>query len=316
MKKTIYAIILCLLSITICYASTNTYERTEDNLRVNKKWEIDRYNINDVLETPSVDASEKVYDFANILTDEEEKEVKELIDKFIKHTGFDLVFVSDSFTYSYDSQNEDYAANFYDYNDFGIDDEYYSGIVLFRNANSTDPYYGSYYFGEAQLYYSEDIYNEILDDIYSDFRSSNYLSGIKKFIKESTKYYDKGPAPGSENYYVDENGYLHYREGANQVRPKYHPPIIQGLVIALIATAIVIGILVKKNFMIAQETKAREYLDQNSITYSVKQDQFISTHTTSYVRSSSSGGSSGGGGGFHSSGGSSGGGHSGGGRHG
>ena len=68
--------------------------------------------------------------------------------------------------------------------------------------------------------------------------------------------------------------------------------------------------------MIAQETKAREYLDQNSITYSVKQDQFISTHTTSYVRSSSSGGSSGGGGGFHSSGGSSGGGHSGGGRHG
>lgn len=307
MKKIIFTILLFLISFNICYASTNTYERTEDNLRVNKKWDINNKNINDVFNTPSVDASEKVYDFANILTDEEEIEIKGLIDEFIAETGFDLVFVSDSFSYSYDSENEDYAKNFYDYNDFGIDDEYYSGIVLFRNANSVDPYYCSRYFGEAQLYYSEDIYNNILDNIYYDFSSGNYLSGIKIFIKESTKYFNEGPAPGSENYYIDDMGYLQKR---------YKPPILIGLVVSLIATAITIGILVKKNFMIVQETKALEYLDQNSIHYTRKLDQFITSHTTShYISSSSSGGYSGGGS-FHSSGGSSGGGSSGGGRHG
>lgn len=317
MKKIIYAFILFLLSFNICYASTHTYERTEDNLRVNKKWKIDEDNIDNVLKAPSVDASEKVYDFANILTDDEEKEVKELIDEFIKDTGFDLVFVSDSFSYSYDHQNEDYAADFYDYNDFGIEDKYYSGIVLFRNANSSDPYYGSYYFGEAQLYYSEEIYNTILDNIYRYFSNGYYLEGITRFIKDSTKYYNKGPAPGSEYYYLDENGYLHYKEGYDgHYRPKYSPPIIPGIVISIITTAITIGVLIKKNFMIAQETKAFDYLDQNSISYTIRQDQFITSHTSSYVKSSSSGYSGGGGGSFHSSGGSSGGGHSGGGRHG
>ena len=42
----------------------------------NVKYHINNQNIDDVLDTPSVDASEKVYDFANILTDEEEIELK------------------------------------------------------------------------------------------------------------------------------------------------------------------------------------------------------------------------------------------------
>ena len=65
--------------------------------------------------------------------------------------------------------------------------------------------------------------------------------------------------------------------------------------------------------MIAQETKANEYLDRNSINYSIRKDNFITSHTTSYVVSSSSSSGGGGGGSFS---GSSGGGHSGGGRHG
>ncbi len=71
-------------------------------------------------------------------------------------------------------------------------------------------------------------------------------------------------------------------------------------------------ILVKKNKMVIKATEAENYLDQSSVNITNKQDQFLTTHTTSYTVSSSSGG---GGAGSHS--GSSGGGHSsGGGRHG
>ena len=74
------------------------------------------------------------------------------------------------------------------------------------------------------------------------------------------------------------------------------------------------SIMVKKNKMVAKATKATEYLDRQSIKYTEKHDDFITSHVSSYRISSSSGGS---GGGFSSSGGSSGGGHSsGGGRHG
>ncbi len=304
MKKVILTIILFLISFNICYASTNTYERTEDNLRVNKKWNIDSHNIADVLSTPSVDANEKVYDFANILTDEEERTIKNLIDNFIDHTGFDMVFVSDSFNYYTDDKNEEYATNFYDYNDFGLDDKYYSGIILFRNANETDPYYGAYLFGEAQLYYPPETLDIILDDVYYDFSHKYYSSGIELFLDKTESYYDDGIPYSMRNYYIDDMGYL---------KKKYVPPILLGLVISGIATAIIISILVSKNKMIAQATKAAEYLDQNSTQYSTRLDQFLTSNTTSYVRSSSSGG---GGGSYHSSSGSSGGGHSGGGRHG
>ena len=65
--------------------------------------------------------------------------------------------------------------------------------------------------------------------------------------------------------------------------------------------------------MIKKETEATHYMNKASLNYTKKQDNFITSHTTSYTVSSSSGG---GGGGF-SSGGSSGGGFSsGGGRHG
>ncbi len=304
--KYIFLILICFIGLNICSASTKTYERSEDNLRVNKKWDINSRNIDNVLNTPSVDASEKVYDFADILTDEEEKEVKSLIDDFIDRTGFDMVFVSDSFTYYDDEDNEEYASDFYDYNDFGLDDEHYSGIILFRNANEADPYYGAYYFGEAQLYYPPERYNLILDDIYNNFSQKNYLPGIKMFLEMSELYYNNGIPSSMNDYYIDDMGYL---------QKHYNPPILLGIVISTIITAIVIGVLVKKNKMIAQETKAYEYLDPKSISYTVKRDQFITSHTSSYSISTSSGGSSGGGS-FHSSSGSSGGGHSGGGRHG
>ncbi len=302
--KFIFLIFICLLGINICNASTNTYERSKDNLRVNKKWDINSNNINNVLNTPSVDATEKVYDFADILTDEEEHELKSMIDEFIDHTGFDMVFVSDSFYYSNDRDNENYAADFYDYNDFGIDNDLYSGIILFRNANNTDPYYGVYFFGNAQLYYSQEREDNILDDIYYDFKNKYYLDGLKTFFRETTHYYDEGIPSEMKNYYVDDMGYL---------KKHYVPPIVMGILGSGIITTIILIILVNKNKMIAQETKANEYLDRNSINYSIRKDNFITSHTTSYVVSSSS--SSGGGGGV-SSGGSSGGGHSGGGRHG
>lgn len=303
--KQLLVITICLLvNINLVKASTLTYKRTENNnYGVNKHWTITERNINNVKNTPLVDASEKIYDFADILTEEEEQEIYEEIQKFIEKTDMDMVFVSIDMAYTYDSKNEDYAADFYDYNDFGIDFENYSGILLLRNNYELDRYYDMYTFGNAQLYFDQSRYDNILDGIYSDFVNKNYLTGIKTFIRKCSSYYDSGYVYKYKNSYVDENGYINTR---------YHVPYIGCSIGALVITLITMTILVKKNKMVKKATTAAVYLDKGTVNYSVQTDQFLRSHTTHYTTSSSSGSS---GGGSHS--GSSGGGHSsGGGRHG
>ena len=166
--KQLIIITLCIfLNTTIVFASTQKYERTEENkYGVNKHWNINSNNLKNVKNTPYVNANEKIYDYADILTDEEEKEAFEKIDSFIKETQIDMVFVSIDMPYYNDKQNEDYAADFYDYNDFGIDFKNYSGILLLRNKYSKDPYFDMYTFGDAQLYFNQSRYDDILDTIY------------------------------------------------------------------------------------------------------------------------------------------------------
>ena len=285
------------------YSKSNVklYDRSEsNNWGVNKHWNITSSNLSNVKSTPFVDSSAKVYDFANILSDTEEKEVHDRIINFIERTNIDMVFVSIDMPYSYDSKNEDYAADFYDYNDFGIDFSNYSGIVLLRNNYSVDRYYDMYTFGDAQLYFDQGRYDDILDSIYDDFVNKYYDDGIETFISMCSSYYNKGYASKYKNAYVDGDRYIHY---------VYRVPVFACLVGSGVITLIVMLIMVKKNKMIRKATSATLYLNKNSVNYSEHTDQFVNSHTTHYTISSSSGGGS--------HGGSSGGGHSsGGGRHG
>lgn len=307
MKKLILLFTLILLVVPFnVNASVEVFSRNENNnYGVNKHWTINDDNLDNVLETPFVDESQKIYDFSSILTDEEKSFLLGKINQFIEKTNMDMVIVTYNLPYISDYTNEEFAADFYDYNDFGIAFENYSGVVLFRNTYVADRYYDIYTFGNAQLYFSYNRLNSTLDNIYYDFVNDNYLSGMSRFIDDMSRYYDLGIPNDLDNYYIDENGFL--------VR-KYSPPILVALVISTVITVGVITILVGKNKMIKKASKADEYLINSSVKYNIREDIYKYSRTSSYRVSSSSGGSGGGGG---SSRGSSGGGHSsGGGRHG
>lgn len=308
--KLITIIFVLLFSINI-YAQEVKYNdgsaRSDmENYGVHKHWNITEQNKPNVMRTPYVDSSLKIYDYANILSDEEEKELKPLIDKYIEETGMDMVFVSIDMPYYNDHDNEDYAADFYDYNDFGLNDSHYSGVLLLRNAYEQDPYFNVYTFGEGQLYYDYDRCEMMLDHIYPYFKQKEYNEGIKLFIDDFTSYYHLGKA--LPDYYVDEDGFIHIDKGA--FKPAYGVASASGGIITLI----VLSIMVKKNKMIKKAQNAADYEDKSKTNFKKKTDLFVSTFTTRHRLSSDS---SGGGGGHSSSFGSSGGGHGGGGgRHG
>jgi len=299
-KKFILIFILTLL-IPINVKAVETYDRTTlDNYGVNKKWNITSSNVNNVLNTYKVNSNEKIYDFSNVLTDEEESLLREMINEFIEKHNTDLViFIDDLNKYS-ELDNENYAVDFYDYNDFGLNFDRYSGILLWRNASDIPnyKYYDIYTFGDAQLYFNQYRYDDILDTIYNDISSGNYLIGFSKFINMVDDYYDKGIPSNMKGYKVNENGYLY---------EVYTIPWTPVLIISAIVTIIIMVILIKKNKMVSKVIHANDYLDKHSINYRNRKDNFITSHTRSYTTSSSSGGSSGG---FSSRGGSSGGGHS------
>lgn len=305
MKKIItYILTLIILFTNInVYAQVETYERNaQNNYGVNKKWDITNKE-NVIVNVPYVNANTKIYDFADILTDEEEKILYEKITTFINKYNTDLVLLTSDFSYSFDSQNEDYAANFYDFNDFGINFENYSGILFFRNNYEADRYYDIYTFGNAQLYFSNERYDELLDGIYYDISSANYLEGYNKLLDYIFDYYEQGIPKELDNYFIDEDGYL---------VKNYTVPYLIATLISLTITIIIITVLVKKNKMIKKAYNAKEYINKDSINFKNKQDRFIRKSVTHYTMSDSSSG-----GGSHSSGGFSGGGHSsGGGRHG
>lgn len=297
--------ILTVLLFCLCLnvnASTDTFDReTLPNYGVNKNWKITNENLDDVLNTYAVDASEKIYDFSSVLTEDEEKELKVVIDEFIKKYHTDVIILTDNIRYMSDYENEAFAANFYDYNDFGMDYNN-NGIVLFRNTYVNDPYYNIYTFGDAQLYLSYDRVEATLNHIYDYLHNKNYLQGFTKFVNDLSLYYSEGIPKTMKDYEVDENGYL---------KKKYVIPWFQGIGISIVLTALIMFILIKKNKMVAKATKANQYVNTRDSKITNRRDVFLSTSTRSYTINTNSGGGS------ISSRGSSGGGHSSGsGRHG
>ncbi len=308
--RVLFTIIIFIISINV-FASTNLLERNEENnWGINKSIEITPARLNIIKQTKYVDASEKIYDFSDVLTDDEEAEIKEYVDKFISVTKMDLVILFDSVPYTYDERNAEYAVDFYDYNNFGIDYDSYSGVILFRNTYDMDPYYGIYNTGIAQQYFPEERYDATLDKIYNYFVNRNYVRGIKLFIDDFINYYELGIPDDYKDSYLDENGFL-------IVPNRFNPPIAVAAIISLAVTGITMGVLVSKNKMVKKLNNANDYIDANSMKYEHKESHLVSSNTVRHYHpphESSGGGSFGGS--SHSFGGSSGIGHSGGGRHG
>ncbi len=295
-----------LLPITV-NAEVKTYNREElENYGVNKKWNINTNNKDNILKTYEVDSNQKIYDFSDVLTDEEEQKLTDRMYDFTEKYKIDIVILVDNYQYTQDSQNTTFATDFYDYNDFGINFEKYDGVMLFRNTYEQNPYFDAYSFGNAQLYFYDTRLSNALDYIYDDLHNESYYEGFNKFIDKMEEYYNEGKLT---DYYVDDSGFLQKQKTSSY----YLKMIGLSMLIALIITGIIIYILIKKNKMILKATKATVYMNKEKSKITNVQDNFVTSNTTSYVISSDTSS----GGGHSSSGGSSGGGFSsGGGRHG
>lgn len=291
MKKLFVLFISFFLLVLPVYASTNTYSRTTTDLKVPKKIKYKSSMEHNVLLTPSVNANEKIYDFAELLTEEEEKQLYDKVKEFIANTNLDLAIVTIN-TNVKDSTQE-YADDFYDYNDFSID-----GLAFVIDMQNRIFYISTA--GKAMLYYDDYRIEYILSALDQEMYNHEYFNACNTLISQLTEYYDSGFSDNADKYVIV--GTQIYRK----------TPYLLLSIIAVVSATIGTLILALRNKKVKLASNSNDYFDNKAFKITKDTKELISSNTSRvYIPPTDSGGGGSSGGGFHS--GSSGASHGGGG---
>lgn len=189
-----FLVMFFLLTID-CFASVNTYTRTENNLLVPNDVVVTVDNMNDIIKTPAVSSSEKVYDYADLFTDNQEKAAyKKLID-YTNSTGIDAAIVTVKDLAGFTC--EEYINNFYNYNDF-MDDAV--AFLIYLGPKEAEIYMIAD--GKGSKIYTDARIQQTLEYVYKDIDDENYGEALDDYINIVSGFYNKETG----NYKVDKNG--------------------------------------------------------------------------------------------------------------
>lgn len=239
----------------------------------------------------SCKTQERVFDYGDILTDQEEDALRRLIAKREAQIGCDIVLVTLNESVG-DSMNAlmNYADDFYDENQFGYDEAWGDGVLLVDNWYSFGDYNGDTWLstsGRVERKYSNGMINSLLDYVCEGVNANPY----EAYTRYVNRVYED----------MSEDAFTGLRLDNSLI-----------LLIAVIVTALYLITNLSANKG-KKTTTAQTYLVKGNSVLQDKQDVFVTKHvTTRRIETSSSGGSGGGGGHHISSGGHS---HGGGGRH-
>ena len=282
MKK-IFNIIICLLvcfsfNIIDVFADVETFERTpENNYLVNGTDIIISDNmIPHILSTPAVDASVKVYDFANLYTENQEELLYSKITNYIDNYDLDLAVVT--INRNEKISTEAYAQDFYDYNDFGIGSSY-DGVLFLIDMDKREFYMVTN--GAGITMYTDVRIDKCLDVAYNYIVAGEYYNGTDAFINELDRLASIGEP--------DKYGREPRLTGIAKLKSMSWSSIV---IFSFIATVVVMYILISNNKLARVANSSRHYMTKADV--SVANEIFLgkNVHRTPRASESSSGGSS------------------------
>jgi len=240
---------------------------------------------------PEVDKDKKIYDYADLLTSEEEEKIYKIVDNYIESSKMDLVIVTineNPYGIS-DYYTQIYAQDFYYYNDFGIGNTKDGLIILIDMANRY-PYIATK--GNAILMYDDERIKSIHENAHNYLSSGNYYSAIEAYVNKIDSYIESGIPDSNQYYCIDDNG--------NYYKCKSEPKNVNwgiSILVATLGSLIPAFIHTRKYKGVHLATNANSYLTNEDVN--VRNDQFLTTFTSRVRRSHDSGS-----GGGHSHGGS------------
>ncbi len=236
----------------------------------------------------SCDTEERVFDYANKLSNAEEESLEKLICKYEEKLGFDIVLVLlnedigyETADYSYNNYDviENWAKDFYSEHNFGWDNEDNDGVIFV--ANYLDGYAWLQAYGNPYYKCSGSRRDAMVDEITANLRENPYKA-CKTYVNEVFKNMTGLGIVG-----VTLPGWVKY-------------------IVGLIAATVFLLCNVKSKAGKVTVNKDT-YIEPGNAKVIRNENTFLSKHTTSRRIETSSSGSSGGGGGSSGSSGGSGG---------
>ena len=262
MKKSLLIIVLSFfLFVPIAFASTNTFPRTEENYLVPSDVQVTDANKMDILKTPAVDSSEKLYDFADLFTDQEEADIYQKIYEYMGISQYDVAIVTTKDMNGFIIG--DYTNNFYDYNSFK--DE---GIIFTIYIGGIDPqiYMGVNGLPESEIrkIYTDARTKQTLEYVYKDIKAGNYFLATDNYVKILKGFYE---IDHEKSYVIDDKG--------NVVKDI---PWTEIIILASALSFIIVFLLVnrlKKYNVVKYSDNIESKLDSNSVSISTEKDELV-----------------------------------------
>ena len=266
MKKRLLLILLLFVLVfpTVVFASTNILER-DDTLNVWDDIDKSKYRT-DILNTPRVDEKEKVYDYADLFTDDEEKQLFDKIQDYIEKYKMDLVVVT--IDHNNKISTERYGEDFFIFNYFGFEDKKRSGSLFIIDMDQRN--YHLITSGSMILYLDDNRIDEILDAIFYNVKDGKYFDATS-FVINKLDYYGTSVPSSNSHVYIDPNGVPHKAKS---------PSVFLSLIIASAVAGLFVGINISKHKGIKIAENANDYLDSSKTDVYKKSDKLISTHTS------------------------------------
>ncbi len=248
----------------------------------------------------------RVFDYADLLTEEEEQKLNELC------LGKEDALETELYILTTDDtggkETVDFTDDFGDDHAFGYDKEYGNYMILCIDMQNRIVWLSTS--GKAEMYFTEERIDALLDDLYADLKAGNYYATCYSYIQSGEKYLSEKPVVNE--YTTDPDRYKDTIYKYDKEPEPYYMRWYFRLAVSAAVGAIVVAIM---------SYRAKTHMTVNGTTYSRNGAQ-VYQHSDSFIRRttssrriesnhSSSGGGGGGGGHHTSSGGHS---HGGGGR--
>ncbi len=134
----------------------------------------------------------RVIDNADLLTDAEEAELAAHIADMTARTGLDFILLTD--TSSYGLTRDLYAADFYQFNGYGLGDNY-SGVIYFVCMERDNRGFYTAARGDARTLLTENNVNAMDDKTYDLFVDGDYAKAIRTQFDSLDSLYTNGSLP-------------------------------------------------------------------------------------------------------------------------
>ena len=189
----IFAIIFIVFSCSNAYALTavdvnqviitNTFVSNSDSTTssTDTMTQFERGRLNS--KVPTVDSSLKVYDYADLFTEEEEETLYTDIMKFIDEMDMDMAIVTISNNPERSAMV--YADDFYDYNEFGRGSSN-DGVLFLIDMDTREMWISTT--GNTKYELEESEIEKVLDKTYAEITREKYFKCASQFIKYSKAY--------------------------------------------------------------------------------------------------------------------------------